>query len=194
MKQRTIGNGATGEQIIFGEYGTDENGRFLRLDEISLPADSTGPEEHRHLTGDEYFEAVEGRLGVRIGNEEFVLRPGESATAPAGVPHTWWNAGDTTVVWRGELRNPGRFEEMLTSYFALENRAMIDGNGRPSLVRSAVVVAEHAKEHDPSFLPWPVKFFLTSVLAPLGRALGYPAAVPYVPPPTPDAAEPTVTS
>lgn len=194
MKQRVVVNGITGEQIVFGEYGTDEDGTFLRLDEFSLPADSAGPEEHRHPSGDESFEVLEGRLGIRIDDEEFVLGPGESTTVPAGARHMWWNAGDTTVVGRGELRNPGRIEAMITTFFALGNRGMVGQNGEPSLLQSAVVLAEYTEEYDPSFLPRSVKFLLLYVLAPLGRALGYPAVLPYAPPSTPHAADRLVIS
>ncbi len=194
MEQRIIVNGVTGEQLVFGEYGTDKNGTFLRFDEVSLPADRAGPEEHRHLLGDEYFEVVEGRLGIRIDGEASVLEPGESTTVPAGTRHMWWNAGDTTVVGRGELRNPGRFEELVTTFFALGNRGMVGRNGEPGLLQTAVVLAEYADEYDPAFLPRPVKFLLNYVVAPLGRALGYPVVVPYAPPSTPHTVDRLVTS
>jgi mannose-6-phosphate isomerase-like protein (cupin superfamily) len=194
MEPRIVVNGVTGERIVFGEYGADGEGTFLRLDEFSLPAGSAGPEEHRHLLGDERFEVVEGRLGIRIDDEEFVLGPGESTTVPAGARHVWWNADDTTVVGRGELRNPGRIEEMITTFFALANRGTGGRNGQPGLLQSAVVLAEYAEEYDLSTLPRPVKLLVISVLAPLGRALGHPVVVPYVPPSTPATAEPIATT
>lgn len=194
MKRRTIINGITGERIVFGDYGADEDGTFLRFDEVSLPVDSTGPEEHRHPLGDERFEVIEGRLGIRIDGDEVVLEPGDSITVPAGARHTWWNAGDTTVVGRGELRNPGRIEEMITTFFALANRGTGGRNGQPGLLQSAVVLAEYTEEYDLSVLPRPAKLLVIYVLAPLGRVLGYPAVVPYVPPSTPGAADPIVTT
>lgn len=152
------------------------------FDEVSLPADSAGPPEHRHLLGDERIEVADGRLGIRVDDEEHVLEAGEATTVPKGARHTWWNAGDTTVVTGGELRDPGRFEEALTTFFALVNDGKVDARGRPGLLQASVWLAEYRHEYDPSFLPAPAKWIAFHLLAPLGRALGYRLVHEYVEP------------
>lgn len=182
MDQRIIVNGQTNERVVFGEYGTDAEGEYLWIDEVSLPAGSQGPPEHRHLRGEERFEVVEGKLGIRVDGQEFVLGPGETATVPAGARHTWFNAGDTTVVGRGELREPGRFEELLTTVFTLMNTGRVNRRGQPGLIQGSVTLAEYREEYDPAYLPRPVKWVALNLLAPLGRTLGYEAVHEYVPP------------
>ena len=51
-----------------------------------------GPPVHVHPTADESYEVIEGALDVCVDGEWRTLRAGESATAPAGVPHTLRNA------------------------------------------------------------------------------------------------------
>ena len=50
--------------------------------------------EHIHHFQEEQFEVVSGRLGVRVGGQESILSPGQSASGPPGVPHAWWNPND----------------------------------------------------------------------------------------------------
>lgn len=84
--------------------------------------------------------------------------------------------------------------KMITTLFALVNRGTVGRNGQPGLLQSAVVLAEYTEEYDLWSLPRLVKLLVISVLAPLGRVLGYPAVVPYAPPSTPHGADRPVTS
>lgn len=47
-----------------------------------------GPPVHVHPTAEDSFEVIEGALDFCVGGKWRTLRAGESATAPAGVPHT----------------------------------------------------------------------------------------------------------
>lgn len=47
---------------------------------------------HLHRSDDEAWIVLEGRLGFRIGDEEREVAAGESALAPRGTPHSYWNA------------------------------------------------------------------------------------------------------
>jgi quercetin dioxygenase-like cupin family protein len=38
---------------------------------------------------------LEGEIGVQIGEEVRVACPGDLVFKPRGVPHAFWNAGDT---------------------------------------------------------------------------------------------------
>src|SRR5438132_13046220 len=55
-----------------------------------------GPPVHVHPTADESYEVIEGALDVCIDGDWRTLRAGESATAPAGAPHTLRNATKET--------------------------------------------------------------------------------------------------
>jgi mannose-6-phosphate isomerase-like protein (cupin superfamily) len=47
-----------------------------------------GPPVHVHPTAEDSFEVIEGALDFCVDGKWRTLRAGESATAPAGVPHT----------------------------------------------------------------------------------------------------------
>jgi transcriptional regulator with XRE-family HTH domain len=62
----------------------------------SSPADAF----QRH-TGQEWGYVLSGTLTVRIGFEEFLLRPGDAISFDSATPHRLFNAGDTPAraVW-----------------------------------------------------------------------------------------------
>jgi mannose-6-phosphate isomerase-like protein (cupin superfamily) len=47
---------------------------------------------HLHRTADEAWYVLEGALGVRLGDEEVECPAGGCVVAPAGTPHSYWNA------------------------------------------------------------------------------------------------------
>lgn len=47
---------------------------------------------HLHRAEDEAWYVLDGRLGLRVGDEEIEVGPGGCALVPAGVVHTYWNA------------------------------------------------------------------------------------------------------
>lgn len=66
---------------------------------------------HTHATWDEWSYVLFGRIGARIGDDEFTADPGSWILKPRGLMHTFWNAGPepARVI---ELLTPGRFEWM----------------------------------------------------------------------------------
>lgn len=64
---------------------------------------------HLHRETDEWSYVVSGRIGARIGDDEFTAEPGSWILKPRGLMHTFWNAGpeDGRII---ELLTPGRFE------------------------------------------------------------------------------------
>lgn len=67
------------------------------------------PPFHTHRHEDETFYLIEGSLKVFRGDEELVLRPGESGFLPRGVPHTF-KVLSPTARWLVYV-TPGGFEE-----------------------------------------------------------------------------------
>jgi mannose-6-phosphate isomerase-like protein (cupin superfamily) len=48
---------------------------------------------HVHHADDEAWHVVSGALRFRFGNRELIARAGSTVLVPAGVPHTFGNAG-----------------------------------------------------------------------------------------------------
>lgn len=53
-----------------------------------------GPARHLHYDQDEWFLALEGEFIVEVGNETYILNPGDSLLAPRNVSHVWAHVGD----------------------------------------------------------------------------------------------------
>ncbi|MFZ0545726.1 MAG: cupin domain-containing protein [Candidatus Promineifilaceae bacterium] len=54
-----------------------------------------GPARHLHYDQDEWFYSVEGEFILELGQEKFILKPGDSLLAPRKVPHVWAYTGGT---------------------------------------------------------------------------------------------------
>ncbi len=81
-----------------------------------LDAQMPGPPVHVHPTAEDSFEVLEGALDVCVDGEWRTVRAGETATAPAGVPHTLRNATTEQVrlvnIHRPALQFESFFREM----------------------------------------------------------------------------------
>ncbi len=87
-------------------------GLFAIVEHPLAPGALAGP-PHTHANEDEYSLVLEGEVGFRIGDEEFVAGPGAYVMKPRGVPHAFWNAG-TESARIVEIVSPAGFEH----YFA----------------------------------------------------------------------------
>lgn len=83
---------------------------------------------HVHHEDAEAWYVLEGRLGFLLGNEVVEAGEGEAVLAPAGVSHTYWNAG----------RGPARYLVVMGPRVA----ALIEELHRPGAV-PADVFARH---------------------------------------------------
>lgn len=69
-----------------------------------------GPPVHVHPTEEESFEVIEGTLDVFVNGAWSQVRAGETATVPAGAPHTLRNAGEEPVRTVTRIRPAQRSE------------------------------------------------------------------------------------
>jgi quercetin dioxygenase-like cupin family protein len=79
-----------------------------------------GPPLHTHRDQDDTFYVLDGVLSVQIGDEVYELEPGDFATAPPGVPHTFGNMRRGQELVRAvNIMTPGGFDEFLTEFSGL---------------------------------------------------------------------------
>lgn len=76
--------------IAFKLTPPDEKGIFIIENSFR---EKGGPPRHLHVEQDEWFYAVEGEFLLEVGQERFVLKPGDSLLAPRQVPHVWAYTG-----------------------------------------------------------------------------------------------------
>ena len=67
--------------------GKDTNGLFTLIEEENIPG--TGIPLHVHENEDEVFKVIEGEMELTVGDKTTILKPGDLAFGPRGIPHSW---------------------------------------------------------------------------------------------------------
>jgi mannose-6-phosphate isomerase-like protein (cupin superfamily) len=180
------------ENRVTGEYalilrGTEDRGDGPGVAHLTARPGAAVVGEHYHPFIAEKFTVLSGRLDARIAGRTLSLGPGESASAPAGVVHDWWNSSKTEpaeVIVEIE-RAPGaehfdadRFELLIGMLFGLANDGKVDSKGRPSPLHGALIAQEFADTVVFTHPPQAVQKAAIGLLAPIARMLGYRAIIP----------------
>ena len=137
--------------VLAGGWETDER---LQLEFFLRPLWIAAP-LHVHPNQTERVRVVRGRLGVTTDDGRRIYRTGDTVEIPAGVRHTLWNAGLTTLRLVDEYRPPLRtaewFDEMFTTHVHEPRRlrhvvADFDDvvRWRPSPIRAAAWIGAFA--------------------------------------------------
>jgi len=90
--------------------GADSGGAYCLL-EVGLAPGMSVP-RHTHTREDEAYFVLVGELEVIVGDEVFILRPGDSLMAPRHIPHQLRNSGDVENHYL-LVFSPSGFEEFL---------------------------------------------------------------------------------
>jgi mannose-6-phosphate isomerase-like protein (cupin superfamily) len=88
--------------------GLDTGGTFALVEHPIEPRILAAP-IHTHQHEDEYTYVLEGEVGVQVGDEVRVARPGDLVFKPRNVPHAFWNPGDAPARAL-EIISPAGFE------------------------------------------------------------------------------------
>ena len=90
--------------------GADTGGAYCLL-EVGLAPGMSVP-RHTHTREDEAYFALVGELEVTVGDEIFILRPGDGLLAPRDIPHQLRNSGNVENHYF-LVFSPSGFEEFL---------------------------------------------------------------------------------
>ncbi len=173
-------NPITGEVMIFRRTAQDTGGERVLVETIVRPGGSVAA-AHVHPHQTERFEVLEGDLGLRVGAESLVARPGEVASVRPGTAHKFWNAGDGELRFLCDVRPALGFESLIETMFTLAAEGKTNRHGMPSPLRLAVIAQSH---FDTVRLPFPPVWMQRAglaVAAALGRLLGYRPVVAVAP-------------
>ena len=165
-------NPVTGEILIFHRTSRETGGEAVLVETIVRP-DGFVAAAHLHPNQTERFEVLEGRLGLRVGNEELVAEAGDVVVVEPGTPHRFWNAGETEARFLCEVSPALEFESLIETMFGLAAEGKTNRQGMPNALRLAVIARSH---FDTVRLPFPPAWLQRLGLAlgaPLGRLLGY---------------------
>jgi len=97
---------------------------------------------HTHNNFEETFIGVEGSIGVRIRNEEFLLGPGQSMTIPRKTPHYFFNRSDKPVTCYVRM-DPGQddFIKGIAILYGLAADQKTDSKGKPKSLTDLAMIS-----------------------------------------------------
>jgi quercetin dioxygenase-like cupin family protein len=138
--------GGFGVRFMIG--GAESGGGFALVEHPIAPRMLAAP-MHTHRHEDEYTYVLEGEIGVQVGDEVRVATPGDLVFKPRGIPHAFWNAGDTPARAL-EIISPAGFER----YFA-DIAPLLPPNhqGPPDEQALGAVMARYGLEMDMGSIP-----------------------------------------
>jgi quercetin dioxygenase-like cupin family protein len=123
---------ADGSAYIVRRPTADTGGEFVEM-EFVLPPGCVSPPPHVHPAQVEEYEVIEGDFEVMVDGRWSTLAPGESASVPIGVLHTFRNRSDRVVRVRNWHRPAMRFEEFIETMHRSLEAAGVKGKRDPRL-------------------------------------------------------------
>src|SRR4051795_3458703 len=121
----------------------EQGGGFSLVEHPIAPRALAAP-MHTHEHEDEYSYVLEGEVGVQVGDEVRVAKPGDLVFKPRGVWHAFWNAGDSPARLL-EIISPAGFE----SYFT-ELAPLFEVEHGPDFEAIVALQARYGLTMDPS--------------------------------------------
>jgi len=87
----------------------DSNGELLLYD--TYRHEKGGPGLHYHQDQDEWFYVVSGEFIIKVGDETFTLKAGDSAFAPRRIPHAFAKINDGPAQMLVAFQPAGKMED-----------------------------------------------------------------------------------
>lgn len=165
---------------ITGEYGvvrlgTEDTPNKHVLADLRVRPGGAVIGEHVHPSIDERFTVISGKIGYRLDGKEGIATGGDVLEIERGMVHDWWNASDDEARVIVEIMPADRFELMISTLFGLATDGKTNKKGVPNPLQMAVVAQEFADIIQFMRPPPIVQSILFSIMAPLGRMMGYQA-------------------
>ena len=145
--QRVVLGPQQGQHVQIGPMGPgfmvdgQAEGGFSLVEHPIAPRGLAAP-MHVHEREDEYSYVLEGEVGVQVGDEVVIGRPGDLIFKPRGVWHAFWNAGDTPARLL-EIISPAGFER-----FFAEVAPLFEAEGGPDFEAIAELQASYGLTMD----------------------------------------------
>jgi quercetin dioxygenase-like cupin family protein len=136
-------HGVIGHTITFKSHGHETSGAAFIWETQSPPGAIVPP--HIHRVEDELIYVVEGQLEVSVGQQTFVLEPGDLVKMPKNVSHAVRSTGTGVAKTLWTVVPAGNMEGLFRALGALP------ADRPPDLER----IVQLFREHDMELLPPP---------------------------------------
>jgi len=168
-------NVRTGQRMIFRKIGKDNNGQLLEI-ECFNPSSGVKEPEHVHPFQESRFEVISGTMRFKVNGETHQVGSGASIVIPAGVSHYFWNDSGTEVHSIQSFKPALHIDDFFRTFFALARKNKLNKNGLPNIFLISLISLRHKNEIRLVNPPWALQKFIFTILAPIGKLLGYKAS------------------
>lgn len=138
-------------------------------------ADLDRSDEHVNPRWEERFKVMAGTYRVSVDGTETTLTEGDETTVPPGAPHRHWNPTGRPARLQFEARPGLRGAELFETLYTLGQAGKTNDQGEPNLLQGMVIQDAYPYFY-PTDLPRSVQRAMITVLAPIGRMVGYEAS------------------
>jgi quercetin dioxygenase-like cupin family protein len=172
-KGQILTNPVTGDIYEYVETAKDTNGERVTM---KATIKTKGPlvPNHIHVTQDETFEVISGKLTIWLDGNEETLSAGGKVTLPKLKPHNHYNHGDDAVTYIHTVTPALDFDYFMENLIGLA----ADGktkNGKHGLVQQLVFLKYLDSKFYLADVPVGAQKALMNLIAPIGRLFGYRA-------------------
>ena len=119
-----------GSAYIVTRAAAETDGEYVEMEFVLRPG-CIPPPPHVHPRQVEEYEVIEGAFDVNVDGDWRTLQPGESASVPRGVLHTFRNSSGEVVRVRNWHRPAVRFEDFIERMQATLNEAGVRSKRDP---------------------------------------------------------------
>jgi quercetin dioxygenase-like cupin family protein len=168
----SITNARTGQRMIFLQTWAETNGTQLQIECFS-PLTHLREPAHIHPNQENRFKILKGELSFLINGKQQIASAGDSVSIPKNVPHHFWNSGSMEAHYIQEFYPALKIDRLFETFFALARDGKLSRKGAPNFFRTSVIMLAHEKEIRLARPAWIFQKAIFSLLAPVGRLLGY---------------------
>jgi mannose-6-phosphate isomerase-like protein (cupin superfamily) len=168
----TIINIRTGQRMTFLQTWLETNGMFLQI-ECESPVSNTREHLHLHPYQENRFQIVSGELTFSIDGTIHKASEGTTLSVPKNVLHEFWNEGNVSAVYIQEFFPALKIDQLFETFFALARDGKLNKKGKPNIFRASVIMLHFQNELRLAQYNWTLQKIVFTLLAPIGKLLGY---------------------
>jgi mannose-6-phosphate isomerase-like protein (cupin superfamily) len=151
--KRTIVNPIIRDIATFVQTAKESGSKVSEIEIVLMPGG--GNTLHYHKTYSETFIADDGDLGLKLKDEEKVLKPGESYTVKPMELHAFFNPTDRRIKFKIKIE-PGHegFENSLRILYGLAADGLTNSKSIPKNLTHTALLINMSDMNAPGFLTW----------------------------------------
>lgn len=159
MEKRVFENPLIKDKVTIVESPAETGGRYMLL-EVELQPKG-GNELHYHTDFSEEFIPVKGELGVGLGKEKLLLRPGQQVKAAINQRHHFFNPGNSPICFHVKIEpaNEG-FLQALKIMYGLAEDGLATKKGLPKKMDHLALLVEMSGTRPVGFISLLLPFLL----------------------------------